>query len=118
MKKGISIPISTLVILAISIIVMLAIIAWFMGVFTPSGQQMSDSQKFNMACRTWVTTNCAKGVTKDVPTDVCTAYQNMIKNSDYNCDEHYNLIASSCGCNPSMNTETTTTSSTTTTSGP
>ena len=114
MKKGISIPISTLVILAISIVAMLAIIAWFMGVFTPSGQQMSDSQKFNMACRSWVTTNCAGSP----PGSVCDAYK-TVTGRNYDCDiltpTQKDEMARACGCNPSMNTETTTTSSTTTT---
>ena len=106
MKKGISIPISTLVILAIAIVVMLAIIAWFMGAFTPSGRQLSAQQKFNMACRTWSISNCAG----NPPRGVCEAYRNMT-GSFIDCSDTSSLsestkeaIARACGCTPPFGT--------------
>lgn len=115
MKKGISIPITTLVILAIAIVVMLAIIAWFMGAFTPSGRALSAQQKFNMACRIWTTSNCANtGDADNVPNNVCDAYMNMTSAST--CD--HDTVARACGCTPPFGTgETTTAGGPTTVAG-
>ena len=113
MKKGISIPISTLVILAISIVAMLAIIAWFMGAFTPSGRQMSYQQKFSMSCRVWTVSNCAG----NVPDSVCDAYNEMTGRTG-KCDNTIkDQVARACGCTPpfGLGETTSTTSSTTTT---
>ena len=98
MKKGIEIPISTIVILAIAIIVLLAIVAWFMGAFTPSGQQISGETNFNNACLSWVKLNCEG----NVPSDVCTAYNKTVSDN-VDCGDLGDpllkaRVARACGC--------------------
>ena len=56
--KGVSIPINTLVMLAVAIIVLLATVAWFMGAFGPAATEETRYQKFKTNCTIWVLTNC------------------------------------------------------------
>ena len=58
MKKGISIPINTLVMLAIAIIVLLAATAWFMLSWTSSSDTMMRQQALKDCCIGYVSAGC------------------------------------------------------------
>jgi len=119
LRKGISIPINTLVMLAIAIIVLLATVAWFMGAFAPTATQQKLQTDFRNSCSYWVNSNCDG----DPSGDICIKYNRMITgnpdNNDANCDK--NVVAAACGCSPPfgrtkiITTTTTTVESTTTT---
>jgi hypothetical protein len=100
MKKGVSIPINTLVMLAVAIIVLLAAVAWFMGAFAPTAQESSLKQKFDSSCMTWTMNNCNETMDgdDDVPESTCGAYNKLMYNivSDTGCD--HDTVAKACGC--------------------
>jgi len=130
LRKGISIPINTLVMLAIAIIVLLATVAWFMGAFAPTATQQKLRSDFRNSCTSsgWVNVNCEKGYDTDndgdgVPDSVCGYYNRMV-NSDSTLPATatgctYETVAIACGCTPPFGigrvTTTTTTIATTTT---
>ena len=58
MKKGISIPINTLVMLAIAIVVLLAVVAWFMMTFFTGTENLTVQQAFSICCVAYTSTNC------------------------------------------------------------
>ena len=58
MKKGISIPINTLVMLAIAVIVLLAVTAWFMLVWTRQGESVDAQTRFQSCCQGYVAAGC------------------------------------------------------------
>jgi len=122
MKKGVSIPINTLVMLAVAIIVLLAAVAWFMGAFAPTATSSNLKQRFDTSCISWTTTNC-KSYTHSagcaladtncgyVPTNVCRAYvafqgadDTVPGNLQTFCSNalgtltNYEKIARACGC--------------------
>ena len=102
MKKGISIPITTLVTLAVAVIVLLAAVAWFMGAFGPTASQQTLRQNFDNACVGWARTNCAKASgfldsnSDEVPDNVCKAYNAMSGRGEEACD--YTTVAKACNC--------------------
>lgn len=57
-KKGMELPINTLVVVAIAVIVILAIAAFFMGGFGGSSKDIQNRQAFLNACSSWVQTGC------------------------------------------------------------
>ncbi len=101
MKKGVSIPINTLVMLAVAIIVLLAAVAWFMGAFAPTATSANLKQRFDTSCISWTGTNCedATGTSADsdgdgVPDNICDAYMEM---TDLASCTH-GTVAEACGC--------------------
>ncbi len=54
-KKGISLPINLIVILAIAILVMVVVAAFFVGVFGPSTAGISLDKSLSEACQKWRT---------------------------------------------------------------
>lgn len=60
-RKAIALPINMLVILAIAIIVLLAVVAFFMGVFTGQTGQMTRQQKITECCQKYVNQGCCGG---------------------------------------------------------
>lgn len=97
MKKGVSIPINTLVMLAVAIIVLLAAVAWFMGAFGPTATESNLKQRFDTSCIKWTSSNCepnGDGV-DDVPDNICDAYNELMKTTG-NCI--HDSVASACGC--------------------
>ena len=100
--KGVSIPINTLVMLAVAIIVLLAAVAWFMGAFVGSATPQTLRQNFQNSCIKWATLNC-RG---EVPPDVCDAYKKMIGDDTFDCSDENNRkkIAKLCGCSEPFGT--------------
>jgi len=98
--KGVSIPINTLVMLAVAIIVLLAAVAWFMGAFAPTATESSLKQRFDSSCMTWSMSNCG-GMP---PGKVCDAYEDL---TGEGCTSAANnkTIALSCGCSEPLGTE-------------
>ncbi|RLJ03467.1 MAG: hypothetical protein DRP11_00625 [Candidatus Aenigmatarchaeota archaeon] len=95
-RKGVSLPINTLVILAIAIIVLLAIVAFFMGAFTPGAEVQKARADFNKACGALVN-DCSKD--PDTITGLRDAYCTMNGLSGAACtgapDDD---IRRACGC--------------------
>lgn len=52
--KGISLPINMLVVLAISIVVLLAVVAFFMGTFGGQASGIREKGKINACCQDYV----------------------------------------------------------------
>ena len=101
MKKGVSIPINTLVMLAVAIIVLLAAVAWFMGAFSPTAQEQSMKQKFDASCMEWSDSNCnPDGSADDVPDRTCTQYMTYTGAGSCVADD----VAAACGCIPPYGT--------------
>jgi len=125
LRKGISIPINTLVMLAIAIIVLLATVAWFMGAFAPTATQQKLQGDFRNSCSFWVNSNCEKDTSlygsDGVPDRICGYYKRMyysnpkLPTTDTNCN--HPEVALACRCNPpfGMGGATTTIATTTTT---
>jgi hypothetical protein len=57
-KKGIELPINTLVIIVVAVIVIIAIAAFFMGGFGGSTRDIQNKQTFLNTCSGWVQTGC------------------------------------------------------------
>ena len=103
--KGVSIPINTLVMLAVAIIVLLAAVAWFMGAFGPTAQEQTHKQKFDALCMQWSTSNCAEGAFGDEDTDgtpdrLCEAYNGMNNRAADTACSDWESVAAACGCIP------------------
>lgn len=64
MRKGLALPINTMVALAIAIVVLLAMVAFFMGIIGPAGRQQTEEQKYRNCCSGYVSSGC-----KDSGTD-------------------------------------------------
>ena len=101
MKKGISMPINTLVMLAIAIIVLLAATAWFMLSWTRSSQGLDSQQKFKDCCIGYVQANCPS----DTSTWTCKVYEGEPEDGsidlEYRADEAgipTSQIPAACGC--------------------
>ena len=57
--KGISLPINTIVIVAIAVLVMVVLAAFFSGMFIPSTIEMKREQAMSKACNQWILSyNC------------------------------------------------------------
>lgn len=103
-KKGISLPVNMLVILSISIVVLLATVAFFMGTFSQSSEGTKSRADFNSACSSWTNSNCAEEAEGDhVPDHICGAY-NKMQGGSGNTDCNHEEVASACGCTPPYGT--------------
>ena len=56
--KGIALPIETLVILVLAIVVLVGVIAFFLGVFNPSTSGIQLEAIKNLACQRFLSLNC------------------------------------------------------------
>ena len=65
-KKGIELPINTLVVVAIAVIILLAVAAFFMGVWTPSAGGMQALAAKNDACGKLMNIGCADASISDM----------------------------------------------------
>lgn len=101
--KGISLPIDMLVILAIAVVVLIAVIAVFMGVWTPFASDQQRRAAFQSACSQWASQGCPDvtvDATQGVPNTVCTAAKNYVLGVvDAGCTaDNKNSIKRACGC--------------------
>jgi len=71
--KGVELPISTMVIVVIALVILLAILALFFGVWTPGSSGMNLEAAKNSACQMLVSTGCHDNIesiyTKDFDAD-------------------------------------------------
>ncbi|MBI5355819.1 MAG: DUF4006 family protein, partial [Candidatus Aenigmarchaeota archaeon] len=58
MRKGMQLPINTMVGLAVAVVVLLAIVAFFMSVTAPTSEKQVARQKFSNCCVTYVQLGC------------------------------------------------------------
>ena len=58
-RKGIALPIDMLVVLAIAVIILIAVVAVFMGVWNPFATSQQLRANYNSACSSWVNTGCS-----------------------------------------------------------
>lgn len=59
MKKGLALPINTMVALAIAVVVLLAMVAFFMGVISTPGRQQTSAATFRSCCEGYVLSGCS-----------------------------------------------------------
>ena len=57
-KKGVELPMNTLVVVSIAVIILLAMTAFFIGGFGPFSQDVQLEEEFKKWCRRWVNLNC------------------------------------------------------------
>ncbi len=106
-RKGVSLPIDMLVILAIAVIILIAVVAVFMGVWNPFATNQQTRVEFNKACSVWANTGCGAD-TKDVP-NLCDKAVNVVitstdvatcKSSATDADtmKIKNKVRQGCGC--------------------
>ena len=58
MNKGMQLPINVMVGLAVAVVVMLALVAFFMGGIGPTARHQTTIQNFNNCCLNYVLTGC------------------------------------------------------------
>ncbi len=97
-RKGISLPIDMLVILAIAVIILIAIVAVFMGVWSPFATNQQGRANFNKACQILVNTGC----NGDPSSSLCDAAKGIVLVADDatpcgDADEKI-LVKVGCGC--------------------
>ncbi|MFH0890215.1 MAG: hypothetical protein V1836_03700 [Candidatus Aenigmatarchaeota archaeon] len=117
-RKGIALPIDMLVILAIAVIILIAVVAVFMGVWTPFAGNQQARANFNNACQILVNTGCADLSTSQW-VSLCKAANGIVL-SKATCDNDVDKLAVKVGCGcpnvaPLGATTTTATPTTTTT---
>ncbi len=82
-----------LVILAIAVIILIAIVAVFMGVWSPFATNQQGRANFNKACQILVNTGC----TSDPSTSLCAAANGIVL-SKATCDNDVDRLAVKVGC--------------------
>jgi len=103
-KKGVELPMNTLVVVAIAVIILLAMTAFFIGGFAPTGQDIQLKQDFQRWCNKWVQVNCDPE--NSIVNNVFKAYKKWTQKwetcEDLNvCPEKDKIISelqSACGC--------------------
>ncbi len=100
--KGISLPIDMLVILAIAVVVLIAVIAVFMGVWSPFAGDQQKRAAFQSACGQWASQGCpdvTTAATEGVPNTVCAAAKGYVLGAEDGCTaDSKNNIKRACGC--------------------
>ncbi|MFH1105769.1 MAG: hypothetical protein V1731_00990 [Candidatus Aenigmatarchaeota archaeon] len=96
--KGISLPIDMLVILAIAVVVLISVIAVFMGVWSPFSSNQQLRANFNKECQVLVNTGC----NGDPSTAICTAAKGVVLAVDdadpCGTAEEKKIVKIGCGC--------------------
>ncbi len=106
-RKGIALPIDMLVILAIAVIILIAVVAVFMGVWSPFATNQQGRANFNSACSVWVNTGCSADP-KDVA-NLCDRAVGIVltgdeaatckgSGTDDTTKDVKNKVRSGCGC--------------------
>jgi len=84
--RGISLPIQTVVGIAIAVIVLLSVVAFFMRSFVPPTSRMSDTDAWNQGCGTWRMRGCVLSDVDDI----------TIAGYDYDGDGVDDTLAEAC----------------------
>lgn len=92
-RKGVSLPIDMLVILAIAVIILIAIVAVFMGVWSPFATNQQSRANFNKECQILVNTGCAG----EPSSALCAAANGIVLNKG-TCDTDADKLAVKVGC--------------------
>ncbi len=92
-RKGIALPIDMLVILAIAVIILIAVVAVFMGVWTPFAGGQQARANFNKECQILVNTGCAGNPSPEL----CEAANGVVL-SKKTCDSPEDMLAVKVGC--------------------
>ncbi|TRZ54959.1 hypothetical protein D4Q76_01360 [archaeon] len=99
LKKGMELPINTLVVVAIAVIVILAIAAFFMGGFGGSSKDIQNRQAFMNTCSGWVQTGCNNA---DYDSSIEQSFKVWQPNVDLDSpptgQSKIDYLASKCGC--------------------
>ncbi|MBI1972146.1 MAG: hypothetical protein HYS53_02495 [Candidatus Aenigmarchaeota archaeon] len=109
-KKGVSLPIDMLVILAIAVIILIAVVAVFMGVWNPFATNQAARAEFNKQCQVLVNTGCSG----DPSSSLCAAAKGIVLDAGDatpcgDADEKLK-VKIGCGCPGVASAATTTTS--------
>ncbi len=96
--KGIELPINTLVVVAVAVIILLGVVAFFMGGFGPVSASMQKRQEFLNECQPYVQLGCQG----DPSSTIQNKYYNWIENAPTktagNNKAELDKIKQSCGC--------------------
>jgi len=99
LKKGMELPINTLVVVAIAVIVILAIAAFFMGGFGGSSKDIQNRQAFLNACGSWVQTGCNNDDYNSAIEQAFAVWQPTVDlTSPPTGQSKIDYLASKCGC--------------------
>ncbi len=97
MRKGIELPMNTLVVVSIAVLILMAMIAFFMSGFNkPSGNQAKYSQLL-AECQKWAVTGCEGKTINDIKKNyesLWNAYKSWKGSEPSDVDE----IRKVCGC--------------------
>ncbi len=103
-SKGVELPMNTLVVVAIAVIILLAMTAFFIGVFGPTQKGTQSQQELNNACLQWTRVGCDENE-EYIIKKVCIAYNKTYSAqiSDINkClnneDGILNILKTVCNC--------------------
>ncbi len=99
-EKGMELPVNTLVIVAIAVIVILAIAAFFLGGFGGSSKDVQNRQAFLNSCSAWTQSGCNNDDYDSSIKDTFLVWQPIQKEQlDGKSDpEQKDYLASKCGC--------------------
>lgn len=106
-KKGVSLPIDMLVILAIAVIILIAVVAVFMGVWNPFSTNQQQRANFNKACQVLINTGCPASYAISSDSDLCKQAKGLVIGANDDCTTKKDDIRSGCGC-PGVSGATTT----------
>lgn len=103
LKKGMELPVNTLVVVAIAVIVILAIAAFFMGGFGGSSKDIQNRQAFMNECSGWTQTGCGD---TDMPSNLKELYMIWQPNVDFSDSNNVgnsglsetDYLKKQCGC--------------------
>ncbi|MFZ3077648.1 MAG: hypothetical protein WA139_04290 [Candidatus Aenigmatarchaeota archaeon] len=100
LKKGMELPINTLVVVAIAVIVILAIAAFFMGGFGGSSKDIQNRQAFLNACSAWTQSGCNNADYDSSIKDTFLVWQPVQKDQldEMSENDQKDYLAGKCGC--------------------
>lgn len=96
-KKGMELPINTLVVVAVAVIILLGIVAFFIGGFAGSSEVIKNRQAFMNACSGWTQTGCNPEVMPGDLEEKFKIWQPVAELPDKDEDKKV-FLAKQCGC--------------------
>jgi len=104
--KGLELPTNTMIVIILALLVLVALIMFFMGTFNPVKEGMSVSSVKSSACQLWTSTGCI-GEAASIKTSDYDSNGDGTQGNDYLqdlCDNYYSCNRDNqcckdvCGC--------------------
>ncbi|MFB6076012.1 MAG: hypothetical protein ABEK17_02610 [Candidatus Aenigmatarchaeota archaeon] len=105
-KKGVSLPVNVLVILAIGIVVLVGLLAFFSGTTGETGGQVNAQTKFNNCCNFYLRSGC-QSIPSGVDVVGCPSGEslwdlakeaNIVADTAKFDDDNWARVNATCGC--------------------